>query len=237
MPGNGWLSDRELWLSLLTWIGLVTILVGAVLLVRKTWRRKGIALMVAGGAVFAVAGFIPAGVYRIASPENNLDEHVPKFEFYERHSLFIRAPQDRVYKAIEQVTAGEIQYFGLFTRLRRLGQNGGESILHAPENQPLLAVAVRSGFRVLAEAEGCEIVFQATVAPGVLATMNFLLEEGSRGSTLLSTETRVHATSDTARRGFARYWRVIYPGSSILRKTWLEAIARRAMAKSLTRAH
>jgi hypothetical protein len=38
----------------------------------------------------------------------------------------------------------------------------------------------------------------------------------------------VFANSPWARRGFAAYWRVIYPGSALIRRMWLRAIARRA---------
>jgi hypothetical protein len=38
----------------------------------------------------------------------------------------------------------------------------------------------------------------------------------------------VHATDDSARRKFARYWRVIYPGSALIRRMWLRAIKLRA---------
>ena len=37
-------------------------------------------------------------------------------------------------------------------------------------------------------------------------------------------------TVRAARRRFAAYWRVIYPGSAIIRRMWLRAIERRAMA-------
>ncbi len=44
----------------------------------------------------------------------------------------------------------------------------------------------------------------------------------------LTTETRVFATDSRARRRFAVYWRVIYPGSALIRRSWLDAIKRRA---------
>ena len=62
------------------------------------------------------------------------------------------------------------------------------------------------------------------------AAMNFLIEDEGNGWVSLATDTRVFATSDDARRRFAAYWRVIYPGSSFLRRTWLAAIRRRAEA-------
>ena len=62
------------------------------------------------------------------------------------------------------------------------------------------------------------------------AAMNFLIEDDAGGGCLLRTETRIFATDDTARRGFAVYWRVIYPGSALIRRMWLQAVKRRAEA-------
>jgi hypothetical protein len=45
---------------------------------------------------------------------------------------------------------------------------------------------------------------------------------------LLTTETRVFATDAPTRRKFAAYWRVIYPGSALIRMMWLRAIKQRA---------
>ena len=58
--------------------------------------------------------------------------------------------------------------------------------------------------------------------------MNFRLREEPGGWVRLSTETRVDALGSSARRLFAVYWRVIYPGSAFIRRQWLEAIRRRA---------
>jgi hypothetical protein len=58
--------------------------------------------------------------------------------------------------------------------------------------------------------------------------MNFLVTGDGAGGSRVSTETRVFANSVPARRRFAAYWRVIYPGSAIIRRMWLRAIARRA---------
>src|SRR5262245_32557245 len=60
--------------------------------------------------------------------------------------------------------------------------------------------------------------------------MNFYVEDAGGGVSRLVTETRVHATDAAARRRFAAYWRMIYPGSALLRVTWLRAIRARAEA-------
>jgi hypothetical protein len=72
--------------------------------------------------------------------------------------------------------------------------------------------------------------------PGfAVAAMNFRLEDcppspGNSFSpcTLLTTETRIYAMDSATRRAFARYWRVIYPGSSLIRAMWLRAVRKRA---------
>ncbi len=71
--------------------------------------------------------------------------------------------------------------------------------------------------------------FKALDAPGFAkATMNFRLEDAGSQASVLTTETRVHATDAPTRRRFAAYWRVIYPGSSLIRRMWLRAIKLRA---------
>ena len=64
-----------------------------------------------------------------------------------------------------------------------------------------------------------------------VATMNFLVTPDGNGSRL-STETRVYANTDSARRRFAVYWRIIRPGSDIIRRMWLRAIKERAERSS-----
>jgi hypothetical protein len=42
---------------------------------------------------------------------------------------------------------------------------------------------------------------------------------------LLTTETRIAAVDDAARRAFMRYWRIVGPFSGLIRRRWLRAIA------------
>jgi hypothetical protein len=60
------------------------------------------------------------------------------------------------------------------------------------------------------------------------AVLSFHLADRGDGTTWLATTTRVFATDPATARRFAVYWRVIYPGSSLLRRSWLAAIRRRA---------
>lgn len=184
------------------------------------------------------------------APRTRLDEFVPVYQIYEVHAIRVQAPCERAYPAIQTVMADEILLFRTLTWLRRAGQRGPESILNAPEKLPILEVATRTSFVRLAEEIGRELVvgtvllapqeiaarrkptpeeFKALRAPGiVVAAMNFRVEEAGAGACEVSTETRVFASDAASQRKFARYWRVIYPGSSLLRYTWLRAIRSRA---------
>ena len=61
-----------------------------------------------------------------------------------------------------------------------------------------------------------------------VAAINFRLKEEASGETVLTTETRVYVTDASTQKKFGVYWRVIYPGSALIRVMWLRAIRNRA---------
>jgi hypothetical protein len=220
-------------------------------------RRRALIMLLAGVAAgLAVMMITPAATS--SGEHNGIDEFAPVFHFREHHSVVVAAQPDRVFAAIKAVTADEISLFNLFVWIRRLGQPGPESILNAPGQQPILEVATRTGFRLLVDRPPGEIAigavvvapprsdppvdpaqrtrriftsddFKALAQPGFAkATMNFRVSDLGNGSSRIDTETRIVATDGAALRRFTAYWRVIFPGSSILRSTWLSAIKRRA---------
>ena len=72
-------------------------------------------------------------------------------------------------------------------------------------------------------------LFRRSLRPGVaLATMNFLVEPNGRAGSTVTTETRIYANTPEVLRRFGVYWRIIHPGSDIIRRMWLRAIALRA---------
>ena len=87
---------------------------------------------------------------------------------------------------------------------------------------------------MLADEPGREIVVGTGVVkdrpphPRPAIAMNFRIEEVDAAHCTLNTETRVYVTGFHVLHGFAGYWRMIYPGSSLIRYEWLRAIQRRA---------
>lgn len=214
-------------------------------------RRAAAGILVFALCLFVAGVTLPASLLALpAGDRARLDDFVPSCQFREVHSIRIHAPADAVYRAARSVTAREIRFFRLLTWIRspRFSRAGREDILAAPADKPLLDVALRSGFVLLAEDAGRELVFGTILCgrpPGVTrgspqdfvdldrkglckVAMNFRLREEGGGWIRLSTETRVLTLDPAARRQFAVYWRVISPGSALIRRMWLEAIRRRA---------
>lgn len=244
--------------SALVYGGLLTLLLGMISLLRplpllKIRNRGRAALLLVLGLLIVAVGFIfPVRETRIAVSRTQLDQFTPVYQFTEVHSVRVRAPKQRVYRAIKEVTANEILLFRTLTWIRRLGGSGPESIMKAPEHVALLEVATRTSFLLLAEEPGREIVvgtlvaappgfrpksistaedFKALRAPGfAIAAMNFLVEQDGSSACIVTTETRVYATDASVRQRFTVYWRVIYPGSALIRRMWLRAIKLRAEA-------
>ena len=179
-----------------------------------------------------------------------LDDWMPRWQVGERHTILVAAPPEKVFAAIHAVRADEIFLFRTLIAIRRCGQTGPESIMNPPEEKPLLDVATQTTFVLLEEEAPRELVigtviaapraaragghltpelFRKTLRPGVvLATMNFHVAADDHGGSSVSTETRIYANERSALRRFAVYWRVIHPGSDIIRRTWLRAIKQRA---------
>jgi hypothetical protein len=73
--------------------------------------------------------------------------------------------------------------------------------------------------------------FRSWMPPGnVKIAFNFAVEDAGGGWSRIWTETRVQATDAAARTTMAKYWRLIYPGSGMIRRSMLDAIRRRALA-------
>lgn len=243
-------------LWLLVYAGLGIAVVGLVLVARPMprigvrTRLRGVAVAVPGVILTSVALGWPARELRVRdSPQNQLDAVMPVWQFHEKHWRQIAAPPERVMDAIRSVTADEIRLFRLLTWIRRGGRNLPPGVLNAGDSASLIDIATTNGFVWLHDAPGEIVVgtiisrppgsrdtlsaelFKMQLPPGwTLATMNFFVrwDIDAPGRSFVSTETRVYANSASARRRFAAYWRVIYPGSALIRRGWLGAIERRS---------
>jgi hypothetical protein len=230
--------------------GLVACALGLALAVRvhPTLGRRGALALLGGGLLLAVLGaLLPVGESRSAGADD-IDRFLPRWHFNEVHETTVHAPASRVMQAVHSVTPREIRFLRGLMAIRSLG------FFHRDpdeEGRPMLEVARRGGFLVLEEDGERELVlgvagrfwrltgtrvrlagpaeFLAFDRAGCArAAVNFRLVDDGPGRTRVITETRILAVDDEARRKFGAYWRLIYPGSALIRRSWLAAIKARA---------
>jgi hypothetical protein len=181
-----------------------------------------------------------------------LEEIVPEYDFGEVHAVRLFASPGGALGAVKLVGLGEMPLVRVLFALRSIPSYvAGERGLPTDRTAPLYGQMLDFGFVSIAEEPGREVVcggigqmfeasggrtpvirdaseFVAFREPGFAkVAMNFCARPLEFGSEL-RTETRVVATDAASRRRFGRYWRVIQPGSALVRRGWLAAAKRRA---------
>jgi hypothetical protein len=240
--------------SYLAWTGVAATLGGLVSLARPLrilgvrTRRHAVAVVLCGVGVAVAAVLWPASIMRSAGPYQRLDDFLPEYQFSEFHEVRVHAPKEAVIKAMREVSLADMPVAVALLRIRAAA--GGHFRGSPPDRRPLLDAMLtpRSGFLALDLSDPSELVlgmvgfvhkpkpplatpeeFLAFTAPdGIRVAFNLRVVDEGGGVVRISTETRSLANGDAARRTFARYWRIIYPGSSIIRRVWLDAIIARA---------
>jgi hypothetical protein len=185
-----------------------------------------------------------------------LDRFLPTYHFNEVHSIEVQASASTLFRAIKEMTPSELSpVFRLLFQIRalpaRLAGKSDQGFGFVP-SKPLLG-QLEGNFIFLADIPDREIVFGTIGQPWKLTgdqpvrltepqefvqferpdyakvAANFCVSEGSRdGRFKVSTESRIYIADPATRKKFARYWFIIYLGSSYIRTLMLQAIKRRA---------
>lgn len=240
--------------SAVVYAGLIVALTGMALMVkpirrlRVLTRRRAAAVAGAGLLLAGIGLILPVSESRVTRAANHLDEFVPVWQFAEFHTIDVAAPPARVFEAIKRTRPDEMFLFRTLIAIRNPWQPPPQIVQDAiRQYESLYDIATHSTFIVLADDPPHEFVLGTVVGwppgprsrvtpefflkplpPGfAVAAMNCVVTPNGAGS-IISTETRVFASSPEARRRFARYWRVIYPGSALMRRMWLRAYRHRA---------
>lgn len=210
-------------------------------------------LLGVGIAVTTTALLWPAASSNSRSnARRRLDDFLPEYQTFEIHETRTAAPLARVAEAMSQVSDVDLPGAVLLTWLRALAH--GEFIPPVADPAPIFQTMARpgSGFIVLDDSNRAELVFgmicrpwtneappyvngpEAFLAfskPGyVRVAFDFRAVQESAGVVKIATETRILGNDVASRKSFSWYWRLIYPGSAIIRRLILDAIVERAEA-------
>lgn len=186
--------------------------------------------------------------------KRRLDDFLPEYQSVEYHEARTSAPIDRVIEAMRQVSDLDMPGTVFLLRLRALAS--GELGALAVDPTPMLEAMERpgSGFTLLDGTNRAELVYGMICRPWinepppnvrgaaeflefstpgyVRVAFDFRVEQESPKVVRLSTETRMLGNDEAARNSFGWYWRLIYPGSAIIRRLILDAAIERAEAAS-----
>jgi len=140
-----------------------------------------------------------------------LADWLPEFDVRERHQRFVAAPPERALELALAAPATPDWIVRTLFRLRRV-----------PHGSTVEELAAEIG---LEERERSPTTWVAVGRKDPRIGIDFVARPEGNGC-LLTTETRVHATTARARRLFRLYWLVVGPFSALVRRRWLRAIAR-----------
>jgi hypothetical protein len=252
---NYWAAYQPL--STLVYSGIVLALCGLANLV-VPFRFLGVrkravgALGLAGGVALTLAALSwPASTIRVAQPSSRLDGVMPEYQFVERHAVRTQARPEQVMQAIRQSTFGDMKSLATLLKVRGAFVGGSAHDIGGMQEKRILDSFAASGY-LSASSEREVVMFGVWNAReqrrpdvrtqqqfvdyrergAVKTAFDFSVQDASDGWSEISTETRVLAVGDTTCRGMGRYWRLIVPGSGLLRLQWLEGIKRRAESQS-----
>lgn len=246
-----WTRFADIWTpSVAFYAGLVLLLAGllSVIVPLKfagvVTRQRGVLVALTGVLLGAAALAWPVNdAPRSAIGSTELDRVLPQFDRSERHQIRVQASCEMVRRAVDNVTFSDIRGFQTLMSLRAMRKVEAKP-------RPVLAsmTGPGAGFTLLARTDGEFVAgnigrpwknerpapiagsedFRSFSGTGYAkVAFNMLVEPAEPGWCNLTTETRVLATDEASRGAFTRYWRVVYPGSALIRVLWLDAIQRR----------
>jgi hypothetical protein len=243
--------------SVVPYAGLILVATGLICLIHPVKTifvrsRKAAACLIAVG-IFgaALALFWPASTTTITERTSLLDDAMPQYELVERHQIRVHAPLPRAYSALQAVTPDELAAYPILMKVRNAALGRSWTKPNGPSPTIVAVFSDRSsGFKHIQQNEremvfggigrirykvgdkpivSSPAAFASFNQPGcVKVAFNLKVDDAGNGWTAVSTETRLHALDAGSRRGMAVYWRMIYPGSGMLRTMWLQAARTRA---------
>jgi len=234
------------------WIGAILALVGIISLIKPlvflfVFARKIATVVLCGGILISIISiYWPVQIYH-SQTDLKLDALLPNYSFNEYHEVRINASPEDVKQALQTTGVGDIPAIHLLLKIRGIenkslnqketsGQPAQKTFstpdfnFFVTDSTEFISVMIINASAKTPPPEVTTLEqFRAFNEPGyVKVAFNFRFISLENGQTLVSTETRNYAMTKEDRRIFGRYWRIIYPGSAIIRRVWLDTLAEKA---------
>jgi hypothetical protein len=235
------------------WIGVIILLLGLISLIKPLVflfvlnRTIAVYVLFAGLLIITVSLLYPDKISR-STGELMLDKIMPEYSSVEYHEIVADASVEEVKQALEVTGVKEVPVVLMLLKLRGIADENKDMSDKVTNNAPDPGTFVTPDFNFII-ADSTELItvmviktygktpppvvstfedFIAFDKPGfVKVAVNFHFKSLGEGKTLVSTETRNLPVTKRDSRIFNAYWRVIYPGSAIIRRLWLEELCKK----------
>lgn len=219
--------------------------------------NRGIAVSVLFGGILISVISLLSPVKKQSSPTSNqkIDELMPDYTFNEIHKVEVKASSEKAKQVLQTTGIKDIPAARLLMKIRGIADDdvdmsdraanniAGSDTISTPDFN-FFVVSPDEWITVMIlksviitnnsnQPEPPEIKsleqFMAFHDLGyVKVAVNFRFIPNGSGKTILTTETRNCGITPKDSRIFGYYWRIIYPGSAIIRRVWLNTIKNRA---------
>jgi hypothetical protein len=248
--------------SVVPYAGFILVIAGLICLIHplKTIfvrSRRAAACLIAVGLFGAgLALCWPASTTRVLERTSLLDGAMPQYEFVEHHQIRVHAPPASAYSALQAVTPDELPAYPILMKVRNAAMGRSWNRPNGPSPAIVTIFSDPNSGYMLIQRNEREMVFgglgriRSTGEKRILPTpaefasydqqgcvkvaFNLKVDDAADGWTTVSTVTRLHALDAGSLRATAVYWRLIYPGSGMLRTMWLLAARNRAEKGAFT---
>jgi len=239
------------------WIGLIIFFIGIISLIKPLVflfiinRTVALYVLIGGILISSSSILLPAKVCH-SGTGMTLDKIMPEYSSKEYHEIIADASVDDVKKALRVTGVKDIPVAKMLMMARGIADENKDMSDKASNNCKDTTTFVTPDFNFII-ADSSELLtmmvlktkgktpppvfssFKEFVAfndPGyVKVAINFHFKSLENGKTLVSTETRNLPITSRDSHIFNAYWRVIYPGSAIIRRLWLETLSKNAETK------
>ena len=221
-------------------------------------NRNVAACVIFSGTLISVVSLLyPVKVKQSSTTNLKIDALLPNYSFNEIHEVQINASPEKVKQILQVTGVKDIPVVHLLMKIRGIADDSldmsdrvannkaGFDTFSTPDfnffvvdpNEFVTVMIIKSAMVSNKSDKPAppEILtleqFTSFNNPGyVKVAVNFRFISTDNKSTTLTTETRVQGITSEDNSTFGYYWRIIYPGSAIIRRVWLDTIRKRAHA-------
>ena len=243
------------WIGIIL-IGVGTISLIRPLVFLLILNRTVAAIVVSGGILISTVSLLyPVKMRHSSTNSQKIDSLLPDFAFSEYHEVRINASPEKVKQVLQVTGVKDIPVANFLMKIRGIADEDVDLSDRASNN--LVSTGTIStpdfNFFVVAPDEWITVMILKSVIitnnanqpappeisaleqfmsfnePGyVKVAVNFRFISTNNNETILTTETRNNGITHKDNRVFGYYWRIIYPGSAIIRRVWLDTIKKKA---------